>query len=755
MSLLEEESYLDDNLIIPYTKWQSHVMRFINRKIVICILVLVILTIWHACSKDSASSFDEIKKITFHDAYDSTVQIEQNHIVGTKIHLSTTSKHIYFKKIILSVHCVYWEDTESTFIKAGIYSGTGEDLILKSTKQTLFRKEISDCESDVTTNQFRDVKIAFPTNQIIMESLGTKDFLIALRFSARMKIWTAKGTSVQASTSPHSPDLPSELIMSKAKAIVDGRQELCPYMVAIFAEPRAQWRAYIVLNWIAISLVLGACGHPIEFVLLTACALFSIIGALPIRYTYLGFANRSVLSLAGLMIIFRAIQDTGYPSRLMRSALGSPKTARMALVRMSFPVIFMSSFFQHDLVVSMALPVIQGWCSRLNLAPVVLLLPLTMLATLGGGLTVIGSASNIIARTLFSEVYLRFFDMTSMGIIFALIGALYVCALAPLILGRHEFEDYADSPEEVERGYSLLDASGHLKYSFAESVKIESSVYEDSESEFSESESDKEIEYTSPAGSYVVPFILKPSCALITLTVEDSNLRHWNGTGIIEIRTSNGEVKYSSDGVGSELFALMNVILEEGDTIKVVGSAEGISSLRTIKGFHLAMQSELNLLGGHRRRRRLYEVLVSEESSLAGATVTTRDCLSRFDACIIAVRRGHQQVCRMSYDGFRIELHDILLLEGLEDFIKKNGKCFALIRKVECAPPRTGRTADRRRFMASIFTLLTGLIFVLLGEYFDNRMFVDLPVICCIIFVILMLIKAINPSDVWSYIDGT
>ena len=114
-----------------------------------------------------------------------------------------------------------------------------------------------------------------------------------------------------------------------------------------------------------------------------------------------GFASTAVLMIAGLFVIAAGLEETGALSLFSDRLLGRPKTIGRAQLRLLPPVALCSGFLNNTPIVAMSIPVVEtGQGQRLREH---LLMPLSFAAILGGKLTLIGTASNVVVMEEFTS----------------------------------------------------------------------------------------------------------------------------------------------------------------------------------------------------------------------------------------------------------------------------------------------------------------------------------------------------------------
>ena len=116
-----------------------------------------------------------------------------------------------------------------------------------------------------------------------------------------------------------------------------------------------------------------------------------------------GFANPAVLTIGALFVVAAGLQSTGVLDWVGHRLLGTARTAKSALARLSFSVVGVSAFINNTPVVAMLVPVVLDWCRKHRISPSRLLVPVSYLAIMGGTCTLIGTSTNIVINGLLGE----------------------------------------------------------------------------------------------------------------------------------------------------------------------------------------------------------------------------------------------------------------------------------------------------------------------------------------------------------------
>ncbi|HSK22847.1 MAG TPA: SLC13 family permease [Egicoccus sp.] len=189
---------------------------------------------------------------------------------------------------------------------------------------------------------------------------------------------------------------------------------------------------------------------------LVACVL---TGVLPVDRAFVGFANPATIAVAGLFVVARAMRERGGVDAALARVLGNGTGgAPRALARFVPPVILLSGVVNNTPLVAAGAPAVRGWADDHGVAASHLLMPLSFAAILGGSLTLIGTAPNLVVAGLLSasgEPSLGFFTFTPAALPLAVTGGTALVLLAPRLLPERLAQPDPVAPEA---------ASGHPGY---------------------------------------------------------------------------------------------------------------------------------------------------------------------------------------------------------------------------------------------------------------------------------------------------
>lgn len=203
---------------------------------------------------------------------------------------------------------------------------------------------------------------------------------------------------------------------------------------------------------------------PLEVTALGIPVSLILLGILPETEALEGFGNRTVLALGGVFVIGAGLQRSGVATLIARVILRAAGEAawRMNLFLMIGAAI-LSAFMSNTATVAVLLPAVISLSRRTGTPTSRLMMPMAFGAILGGNLTLIATAPNLVV-----SAYLRSQTETAMGMFeFAWIGApilaagvLYMLVLGTRLLPSVGAEDRwreAKVPEGLLQSYQMMD----------------------------------------------------------------------------------------------------------------------------------------------------------------------------------------------------------------------------------------------------------------------------------------------------------
>ena len=413
----------------------------------------------------------------------------------------------------------------------------------------------------------------------------------------------------------------------------------------------------------------------VETAMLAGLTILVLLGAVDPAAALSGFAHPAVISIAALFVVAAGLRETGATVAAAPLLLGRPKTVASAQFRLMAPVAVLSAFINNTPVVAMYLPLVRVWANRIRVSSSKLLIPLSFASILGGQLTLIGSASNLIVMGLYLEYLevsglaaphhlLNFWGPALLGLPAALVGIAYLMGASRVLI-----PDRLGVPDDP-----------------------------------------------TDAQEYTVQMDVLPGYSIASATIESSGLRQLPGLHLFEIERDGAVLEAPPP----------DTRLRAGDRLGFTGILDSVVDLQRIRGLAPPERRKSGVVTDPGKRE-LVEAVVAAGSPLTGHTVREMRFRTLFQAAVVAVRRNGDAVHSRIGD-IRLEAGDTLLLEAPNGFAQayRSSNHFYLVSAVpDFVPPRH----DRLRRAVTVFCLMVAGFLVAPWE----------PVVVCLAAALLMV----------------
>jgi len=177
-----------------------------------------------------------------------------------------------------------------------------------------------------------------------------------------------------------------------------------------------------------------------DLVALCSLLVLFLTGVVSLPEALAGFSSTVVVMLAVLFVVGEGIAHTGLAGKaggLLVKLTGNSEFKMMLFVILM--VAGLGSFISNTGTVAILMPVVVSLSMRMNIHPGKLMMPLAFGASMGGTLTLIGTAPNLLARdALLNQGLpgLTFFQFTPIGLIILVTGILYMWFVGRKLLDR-------------------------------------------------------------------------------------------------------------------------------------------------------------------------------------------------------------------------------------------------------------------------------------------------------------------------------
>jgi di/tricarboxylate transporter len=445
---------------------------------------------------------------------------------------------------------------------------------------------------------------------------------------------------------------------------------------------------------------------PPEWICMGTLVLLLATGIVTEKEAVEGASNRGMLTVAVLFIVAGAFKETGAIQFI--TLLLSPKirSRAVAIVTLMAPTTVLSAFLNNTPVVAIFIPAVKAWASKIKVPVSKLMIPLSYAAVFGGTCTLIGTSTNLVVSGIIQKdmgVTIPLFEISKVGVPFALIMFGVVTIFSLWLL--------------PDRG-SAIDQMGDPK-------------------------------------QYTTEMIVNPGSPLIGKNLSQAGLTEENEINMIEIirqkKGSQAEVADPGGGATTMDSGMPESVtipatdytiqLQEDDRLVFAGGLGMISEVQKTKGLTPVMD-RLFKIDVPRPDRCFVEAVVSNSNRFIGRSIVGAHFRQRYDAVVVAISRGGQQL-KGSLSGVVLKEGDTLLLETNPDFYLRNrhSQDFHLISQLEeSAAPRYNK---------AIFACIVFLAMLFAATFLGFGMFKASVVAAAV----LLMTRCITFSQAYRSVD--
>ena len=185
---------------------------------------------------------------------------------------------------------------------------------------------------------------------------------------------------------------------------------------------------------------------------LVPCIL-STVGIISVKEAWMGFGNTSILTIIGLFMLGEATFATGFAQKSARWVISKAGKSKTSLLIVSFILIgVMSAFLNNAGITAITLPMLIAIAREAGMSPSRILLPTAFAASVGGTMTLVGTAPNMVANALILENApgvrtFGFFEFGLFGLPLLIVAVIMYIVFSRWLLPPDR-EDVADVVEE-------------------------------------------------------------------------------------------------------------------------------------------------------------------------------------------------------------------------------------------------------------------------------------------------------------------
>ncbi|KAA3626077.1 MAG: SLC13 family permease [Proteobacteria bacterium] len=344
-------------------------------------------------------------------------------------------------------------------------------------------------------------------------------------------------------------------------------------------------------------------------------AMFAVVagGVVPAGVALEGFGHPAVITVAAVLIISRALRNSGLIDLIARVLTPFTKNQGMHIAALTGGVAFFSSFMNNVGALALLLPVALETARENKRSPALLLMPLAFGSILGGLITMIGTPPNIIIATYRAELgFAEFamFDFAPVGLVVTIAGVLFIALY----------------------GWRLIPSDCRGKRS--------------------------EIQEHFQIGEYIIEVRVREGSDLVgTLLSKVDELTEGEAVPIGIVR-----------GRGLFTPASRHPEIRAGDVLVLEADAVGLKTVMDDHGLELAASGAKALEDVGADRLTLCEAVINAESSLVGRDLRYLRRKMGGGVELVALARQGRSIRRRLRDQ-KFKAGDVLLMQGDEDVV--------------------------------------------------------------------------------------
>jgi di/tricarboxylate transporter len=340
--------------------------------------------------------------------------------------------------------------------------------------------------------------------------------------------------------------------------------------------------------------------------------LLLVTGILGTEETLAVFSNSAPIVIGCMFVLSAALERTGAIDALARFFLQmAGKSELRALAALAALALPLSAFVNNTPVVVVFMPVVLALARNTDLKASRMLIPLSYFSILGGTCTLIGTSTNLLVDGVirhYGRPAFGIFEITPLGIIYALIGLAYV-----LLMGRKLL------PERET--LAALIGSGMAK-------------------------------------QFLMQAVISRESPLVGKTLPETPLVRLREARIIDVVRDGQRLETSLD----------ELRFAAGDILLLESPVAGVKGIKEMPG--VVFQPEAELDSGEPREAVLMEGIIGSRSGFVGKTLRELNFRQRYGVLILAVHRQGENL-RENFEDVRLAFGDTLLVQGPAEGINR------------------------------------------------------------------------------------
>jgi di/tricarboxylate transporter len=440
----------------------------------------------------------------------------------------------------------------------------------------------------------------------------------------------------------------------------------------------------------------------VDIVAMLALLALVLTGLINTDQALAGFANSTVVTIAGLFVVGEGLFRTGVADWMGEKLLKlAGSSQNRLLVVLMLGTALLSGFLSNTGTVAVLLPVVVATAWRIRSLPSKLLIPLAFGASIGGMLTLIGTPPNIVITNTLREMDLRpfgFFEYGLLGLPLLLVGIGYM-----LLVGQRWLPARRIGEREPAQFFSAAE--------LAEAYHLEGALFR----------------LRARRGS-----------SLVGQTLAQAGLGRDYGVTVVRIERAAEEesrlhrpAQQALDSF-SDTFGMRqpdpdsqipgpNTAIYADDVLVVEGTEEAVN--RMALRFNLGIQpirpddDDRPPVEWLSREIGLAEVLLTPRSALIGQTLVEADFGEKYNVRVLGISRRGQPVEEVPVTSLKLTFGDALVVRGTWqaiEIMQRESRNFVVVGRPAAMAQPTGLTPRALIALAAMLAMLlmmvTGLV---------------------------------------------